>query len=112
MTYYIELGRYGIEWERVAAIKEEEADVDALKQRVARMDLYEGKYHARLVHDQEVLCEYVKPYEGVKVDIASENWWQIERVREDYGTPKAKFEAMIRDWLENNPVSPAWYEHG
>lgn len=97
--YFVQIGKYGINWEPV---EEEEEEVSLVLQDyidiATSLELHDGRYHARVIDDKgKVYVEIAEPYSGVRVNILKPN---LDAIRADYSIDEEVFAEACQRWLE------------
>ncbi len=102
ITYKLQSGRYGEDWEIVDDYPRDASDLQAWIVIAGRQETHGGKYEYRVVDSNDNPVWHQKSaYEGVRVNIYDPdpaNW--LNDIRADYGIESALFANACREWLE------------
>lgn len=101
ITYQLQEGRYGEDWQDVRQFPRDQSDLAAWIALAENMDSFEGKYEHRIIDNQGVVVWQVKsPYEPIRINIYGNPYEWMERLRKTYGIDAELWAKACQAFLE------------
>lgn len=80
-------------------------DIDSARRAVEQYELCTEKIYARIVDDHDKQrALFIKPYEGVTIDVEQRGAIWLDAIREDYGLEEDLFLKACKEWIAANDI--------
>ena len=101
MKYRLQEGRYAENWQDVDDYPRDASNLEAWIDIGENQETHEGRYHFRIVDENDaVVWTKTPPYgEGVHINLADASHGWLEEIRRDYLIPVELFKAACEAWL-------------